>query len=683
MSAGRRFLLADPSLSHLGGHYLEYLNRVLPSVERAGYRALIGCNAALDDAGVVNPNWPVYPVFQFDIWGGRPGANATVLEKSDRASRRMLRRRFSRLADIWTLAADPAVAAHYLARGGMTASACRRLQRAHRVRQIVDALNAAEPQSTSDLSVEAAKERLWNQARVALRLLATAGDGATPLPAPSPPDFARIERATNAAQTFASGLAQISAAESIGRGDIVFLPTMAWHDLRGLEMFLRAAPDRDDLPVFCCLFRRDLFRGYPDSHAGQDFDVHEMRVLFSKLKALAFARVLVLTDTEELSDQYGQLVAPVVTMPVPSVPVDAAPEKASGEPIIFGYLGDARREKGFHYLPGLVSALAGAGNDVPPFKLLSQAYTPKGPADVSMLEAVEKLRLRSPRYVDLAEGAIGSQDYMRLLQAMDVVLIPYQRDNYIARSSGVFMESVCAQRPAIVTAGTWMARLIDSASHDYHVTMTPSSAVMAQFHAGGLNWRRRKASGVEEAYPLSEDGGLPISGANWPNCTLQRAGATHLWITFRPSEHGAGLFTNVFVAQQDAADQPLDEALYCVGGRHHGLFSIMVKFLPGAKAAWLSFGCAHGARDFELKDLSLRLVKSPHEIARAAGGLTFVEPYDKGDKELVRVAREMLRDFVAVKESVSFLSTSLMQVHTGEALVEQLLEHANRLEVVS
>jgi hypothetical protein len=52
---------------------------------------------------------------------------------------------------------------------------------------------------------------------------------------------------------------------------------------------------------------------------------------------------------------------------------------------------------------------------------------------------------------------LSRADYVRILAESDVILLPYDANTYRERTSGIFVESVLANKIPIVTAGTWMA----------------------------------------------------------------------------------------------------------------------------------------------------------------------------------------------------------------------------------
>lgn len=69
--------------------------------------------------------------------------------------------------------------------------------------------------------------------------------------------------------------------------------------------------------------------------------------------------------------------------------------------------------------------------------------------------------LADPR-VTVIRDALGSEAYAAAIAATDCMLLPYRRDTYYARISGVAVEAATAGIAMIHTRDTWIADLVDS-----------------------------------------------------------------------------------------------------------------------------------------------------------------------------------------------------------------------------
>jgi glycosyltransferase involved in cell wall biosynthesis len=129
--------------------------------------------------------------------------------------------------------------------------------------------------------------------------------------------------------------------------------------------------------------------------------------------------------------------------------------------VVFGYFGEARREKGFDRLPEIIENLIviyGAGR----VKFAIQVSA----APDNDTEEVRAARGRLERLADIhkADAAIrlyqefpDMRGYYTALAGCDALLMPYDVAAYQARGSGVALEGLALGIPIVVAAGTDMA----------------------------------------------------------------------------------------------------------------------------------------------------------------------------------------------------------------------------------
>jgi hypothetical protein len=94
-------------------------------------------------------------------------------------------------------------------------------------------------------------------------------------------------------------------------------------------------------------------------------------------------------------------------------------------------------------------------------KLLAQSNFNLPGGEPGSLRARLALSALPPEVCELVEGPFESEEYLDVFARADVILIPYDQDNYAARSSGVFAEALAAGKPTVVTRGTWMATILE------------------------------------------------------------------------------------------------------------------------------------------------------------------------------------------------------------------------------
>ena len=177
-------------------------------------------------------------------------------------------------------------------------------------------------------------------------------------------------------------------------------------------------------------------------------------------------RIRLYSDTDALCRQYAYLAFPApVTIHLLPIPFR---HQLLGEPckntkVTICYLGDARPEKGFQLLPEAVTYLVDRlkeGIRYLRFDIQSNFNVPGGEA--GMADALRELTRQSSCEINLIEGPLSPETYYRMLTRADIVLLPYNRERYRHRSSGILVESLCAGKVVIVPQNTWMASQVDS-----------------------------------------------------------------------------------------------------------------------------------------------------------------------------------------------------------------------------
>jgi glycosyltransferase involved in cell wall biosynthesis len=163
-------------------------------------------------------------------------------------------------------------------------------------------------------------------------------------------------------------------------------------------------------------------------------------------------RVLLGADTEQLVDEVEAITGlPVLLVPVPHTMT--AEEPARGHRTLhIGYLGEARPDKGFDQLPALAANLSPL-LVADALQMTVQASRPRH-LDRSYAAEIESLRASGCQIID---AALSETEYNELLDALDVVILPYSGKHYQRQTSGVFVEARCMGKIAVVPSGTWMA----------------------------------------------------------------------------------------------------------------------------------------------------------------------------------------------------------------------------------
>lgn len=123
----------------------------------------------------------------------------------------------------------------------------------------------------------------------------------------------------------------------------------------------------------------------------------------------------------------------------------------------FAFLGDGRSEKGL-----LLFLFAIQKNEIDSSSFyVIQSYDPRGyrPEEKeSFCQVINQLEKRRDTFV--IQRALEPREYQRLIQTVDVLVLPYHPQVYDKRISGIFVQAVMYQKPVIVSSQSWMAKEI-------------------------------------------------------------------------------------------------------------------------------------------------------------------------------------------------------------------------------
>ncbi len=247
--------------------------------------------------------------------------------------------------------------------------------------------------------------------------------------------------------------------DAAGSGDVVVLPTADAITYRAVLRLVTREPEfvaRAPALHLVTPYDVDIM---PHARGGVSVD----RVIFylSRLGVLG-RRVFLHAENALLADALSQRWGvPLGTLDLPPpVPGDAAANAEAGEKatadLTVAYLGAAREEKGFCWLPAIVRGIraqAGAGR----IRFFVQCspqvlgYTP------ATQRALDELRSLASSDLELCDKPLGSAEYAARLRSSDVVLMPYQPDRYRVRGSGIAVEAVASGCVILCTPDTFPA----------------------------------------------------------------------------------------------------------------------------------------------------------------------------------------------------------------------------------
>jgi glycosyltransferase involved in cell wall biosynthesis len=265
------------------------------------------------------------------------------------------------------------------------------------------------------------------------------------------------EHLSGSGERLAQTMSRIQHEEELNDADILFFPYINLAEVMGLARWRRQA---GIAPRTVLLFRRDLDEQGIDAGIGARSGACLLRQALADLFACPGSnRIRLFTDSDNLSEEHGEaLRRRFQTAPIPVDPRLFETRKSrSGDTVNVVYLGDARTEKGYLQLPAIAHALS-AGLSSGRFQMIVQSNfnVPGGEPGI----AAARNFLSTLPNVTLLRNPISEEQYNEYLAAADLIVLPYQVERYVARTSGILAEAICAGVPAIVPPGTWLAEQV-------------------------------------------------------------------------------------------------------------------------------------------------------------------------------------------------------------------------------
>ncbi|MCX6944399.1 MAG: hypothetical protein NT173_06530 [Opitutales bacterium] len=243
--------------------------------------------------------------------------------------------------------------------------------------------------------------------------------------------------------------------------DLVYFPNLLQNQLHAVALWLGQLPAARRPAVAVMLRYLNHAMDYVQGRANKD-----LIALYYRFAARALAavqpRTVLCSDTRELAAAYQQITGlPVLELPNPMDLSDRpAPVPAAGAPAAptLVYLGHTSALRGLQFLPEIIERCTSL-TPRPRFivQVQDRAAAARGPL-APALQRLEQMAARTPERVRLVAGPLPAADYQALLQAADLVLLPYSPTFYGHGSSGVFTEAASLAKVIVVSPDTVPAR---------------------------------------------------------------------------------------------------------------------------------------------------------------------------------------------------------------------------------
>ncbi|MGU3560223.1 glycosyltransferase [Methylobacterium radiotolerans] len=235
----------------------------------------------------------------------------------------------------------------------------------------------------------------------------------------------------------------------IGEGDLLFYPTVTVAQISGIANIVlryKASGARHEILL---RYQTDFYRGPISEDSFKLLEQDDVK-----------DRVRLSSDSERLSYDLSELTfKPFSTYPIPHTWTKSESSDRRDR-LHCVVLGNARGEKGIAEIAQAIDRIAKT-SWASVFTFSIQTNDPS--EDIK--EDINLLKGRSYVNVKCIDQSLSESEYWTLLSSADVILLPYHRDIYKSRTSGVFMEASALGKPVIVTEDTWMSDYVNAYNH--------------------------------------------------------------------------------------------------------------------------------------------------------------------------------------------------------------------------
>lgn len=188
------------------------------------------------------------------------------------------------------------------------------------------------------------------------------------------------------------------------------------------------------------------------------YNSHTGRIALRLMERLAeWWNLRLATDSERLAALYQtQTTLPIEVLPIPHTPAEIRANPVSGrrrgDRCRLVSLGNARDEKGIFEIFAAIRHLHRIGEGGR-FEFVVQCND----AAPDVAKAIATMAAENLSECILLHEKLEEEEYQQQLSEADIVLLPYWRSIYQARTSGVFVEALAVGKPVIATRDTWMS----------------------------------------------------------------------------------------------------------------------------------------------------------------------------------------------------------------------------------
>jgi hypothetical protein len=682
-----KFILIDHSIQKYGGHNLEYAIHVLRAAEKMGYKPVLAVSIAFQmvDAGDDLEGIQIIPAYYYDFWGNRAGSKSKIKKvlKLRLKNRIRFRWRFLRTYSWFGILLSVNNYNEYIQRGSLNFFSL--LAKSALALPLLYFLGIARGakqtwRAIKELFRDGYIHQIWRWSKrciVAFRPIVRSIFAPVIFFNRHKYDIYTRYKKNRQIKAFAKDTYRLFRKISLQEGDIVFIPTLSEYDMLGLLGYMKKHKASKQAS-WHLLFRRNIFEGREPSYNMQFERLSLLRKKFLKFSIESGDhRVKFYTDTDKLTAQYNYLrTVKFVTLPIPiNEELQTESVRIPPRTLRAVYIGDARREKGYQFLPRLARGVYRDFLEKGRLELIAQSNF-SFDKDVYRYNADVVLAKKQLQYfykgVTIIDHPLSTSEYKNLVLSSDIGILMYDRNNYYARSSGAFVEYLGIGVPVIVTSGSWMADQLANFIYAYHQELVKRPDISVVQRVEHYDWWH-----VSEGYLLPSNGTLTMGGHQQPlYCHVERdPQANHVLLSFRFATPGLqGVYVTVQLTEWDLEGYKIRTQRQTIGKSEQHPSSCLFRLTDGCDSISLSFHNAFDNSLIGLKDIVLEyLAPSSCEIPLSSVGLIVddVEDAIEAIGEIVNYYPHYLQTAQAVRKQWN-------EWNNAQTLVSQIILHSSR-----
>ena len=449
------------------------------------------------------------------------------------------------------------------------------------------------------------------------------------------------------AREFAEDTKDLLSKVPLKEGDVAFLPTSGLTELFG-------ASEAGGGGAWNFLFRRNIHVGSPHSYSHTYVKLRLLRAAFGRFRRRPGVRARFWTDSDQLTEEYRMVEPGFATLPIPHTsPKPASPPASS----TVSYLGDARSEKGYHHLPRAVGDLWEGHVEPGRLRFLIQSnYNIPGGEPAAAVARNQLEQMASPGKLDLVYEPLGAREYEDALAQSLALLLPYDPQNYYARSSGICAEALAQGIPVIAPAGSWPARQFATETYEYQNGLR-AKAVKEYRMSADLEF---ESDCGEKTPPARLDRRCPSMRA-----TVQAKGSD--WVLarldFGPDNEAPG--ARILLRQLDGAGRTLAESEHAVESTDLGYATCLARLDPDAEAVEAAAEASFSEAVLEVSDIVVSLLQGSFPLGSV--GIAYDDP-----SRISECVADLADNAGHYKSTARLFSDSYYARHNARSLVEKL-----------